>query len=231
MLPGRLPHSALWTAALLLWLGMETLGHIRQKNLHTIINYIMRFQVQYSFAVSLSRTYCDNPSGLKQELRKNELMRLWAAINRKGGLYDPKEGHIVAAQVNPLDRGAEHSEWRLLWGQQQSPVQKLLARTYNSSSCLIFFTLNSPCVTTCLQENGPYNILKMVSDTFLNISNDYKAFVFQKIYWRDWENEMPQSLLDAWHQLKNVPLLRCDNNGCRDCSGNDPNTNRCLARM
>ncbi|CAM5123230.1 unnamed protein product [Natator depressus] len=231
MLPGRLPHSAPWTAALLLWLGMGTLGHIREENLHTIINYITRFQVQYSFAVSLNRTYCDNPSDLRPELHEDELTRMWAAINQKGGLYDPEEGHIVAAQVKRLGRVAEHSEWRLLWGHRQSPVQKLLARTYKSSSCLIFFTLNSPCVGTCLEENGPYNILQMVSDTFRPISENYKAFVFRQIFWVDDKPEKRRSLLDAWHRLDNVPLLRCDNNGCRDCSGNNPNTNHCLGRM
>ncbi|CAM4617370.1 unnamed protein product [Lepidochelys kempii] len=233
MLPGRLPHSTLWTAALLLWLGMGTLGHIRRKNLHTIINYITRFGVdeQYSFAVSLSRTYCDNPSGLEQELREDELTSMQAAINQKGGLYDPKEGHIVAARVNCLGRAGQHTEWRLLRGHRQSPVGKLLARTYKSSSCLIFFTLNSPCVGTCLQKKGPYNILKMVSDTFRHISKNYKAFVFQQIYKRDWESEKRRSLLQAWHRLDNVPLLLCNNNGYRDCRGNNPNTNRCLPRM
>ncbi|CAM5123224.1 unnamed protein product [Natator depressus] len=232
MLPGRLPHSAPWTAALLLWLGMGTLGHIREENLHTIINYITRFRVraQYSFAVSLNRTYCDNPSDLRPELREDELTSMWAAINQKDSLYDPEEGHIVAAQVTSQGGSAEHTERSLLWGHRQSPVGKLLARTYNSSSCLIFFTLNSPCVGTCLQEYGPYNILQMVRDTFLNISENYKAFVFQQIFWVDWEHEKRRSLLRAWHRLDNVPLLLCDNKSCRDCSGNNPNTNRCLPR-
>ncbi|EMP28664.1 hypothetical protein UY3_14239 [Chelonia mydas] len=80
----------------------------------------------------------------------------------------------------------------------------------------------------CYDKNGSYNILQIVSNSFRPINN-YKAFVFRQIYWE--HNITSQTWLQAWHQLRNMPQLRCEINSCQDCSRNDPNTNTCLDRM
>ncbi|XP_044844273.1 scavenger receptor cysteine-rich domain-containing group B protein-like [Mauremys mutica] len=201
----------------------ETVGSINPAALRETVDHVDKdgLAVEYAFAVSLQKASCENPSGLEQVLRRNKLRDMQAAINPEGVLYDPDEGPIVAARMQRLGRAGEHAEWRLLQGDRNSPVQKLLARTYNERSCLIFFTIRSPCAGTCLLVKRPHNILRMVSDTFRPIDHNYKAFVFWQIYRQDRDLDS-QSLLEAWHQLPNVPLLRCDTNGCRDCRGNDP---------
>nr|XP_025036246.1 uncharacterized protein LOC112544375 [Pelodiscus sinensis] len=227
LVPGRLPCSTLWMAALLLWLGTGALGDISTDNLHTIIQYIKPYgvNVEYAFAVSLPTSICRDPSRLAEALPHEELQNMNRAIRRSGSLYDPTGGHIVAAQV--MYQGPRvrlHPEWRLLHGGQNSPVRKLLARTPQEKRCLIFFTRDSPCLRTCLRKNGNFNILPMVRDTFSLADNNYQAFVFQQIY--DKDQGKGQELLDAWSELRGaVPLMRCDNNGCRNYAG-DGTSNR-----
>ncbi|KAH1180622.1 hypothetical protein KIL84_001556 [Mauremys mutica] len=230
-----MPRAGLLLLPLLLCFGPETAGSIDTAVLKDIVDHVHPSWVtaQYSFAVSLNTTYCQNTTGLEQELPVRQLRSMRNAIrqnSQEGGLYDPADGNIVAASVNYLNEKArEHTEWRLLHSDQnqKSPVQKLLDRTYKNNSCLIFFTLNSPCVRTCLPMNKPFNILNMVKNTFHPIDNNFKAFVFQQIYQ---ETMKPEMRLQAWQQLNDVPLYRCDKDGCRDCSGNNPNTNPCLDR-
>ncbi|KAG6922987.1 hypothetical protein G0U57_000303 [Chelydra serpentina] len=231
-----MPRAGLLLLPLLLCFGPETIGSIKPVTLKKIVDYVNQYGVnkQYSFAVSLGKDYCKDGSGLRQMLPTDDLQAMQKAINRAGGLYDKANKHIVAAAVNYLNETArEHSEWRLLHSDQNrmSPVQMLLNQTHKNMSCLIFFTLNSPCVKTCLEKKNTYNILQLVNDTFHPIDNDYKAFVFQKIYEKD-QGLDSKILLEAWHRLPNVPLFRCDNNNCRNCSENDPktNTNACLDR-
>ncbi|XP_023968108.2 uncharacterized protein LOC112060693 [Chrysemys picta bellii] len=234
LVSGWLPRAGLLLLPLLLCFGPETTRSINPAALRDIVDHADKdgLAVEYAFAVSLEKASCENPSGLEQMLPRNKLWEMQAAINAEGSLYDPDEGPIVAAWMKHLGRGGEHAEWRLLQGDQNSPVQKLLARPYNERSCLIFFTVRSPCAGTCLLVKRPHNILQMVSDTFRPIDHNYKAFVFRQIYRQDRDLD-PQSLLEAWHRLPDVPLLRCDTKGCRDCRGNDPNTdtNACLDEM
>ncbi|XP_030400588.1 uncharacterized protein LOC115641522 [Gopherus evgoodei] len=231
MVSGRMPRAGLLLLPFLLCFGPETVGSINPAALREIGNHVNKdgLAVEYAFAVSLQKASCENPSGLEQVLPRNKLQDMQAAINPEGVLYDPDEGPIVAARMKRLGRAGEHAEWRLLQGDWNSPVQKLLARTYNERSCLIFFTIRLPCTGTCLLVKRSHNILRMVSDTFHLIDHNYKAFIFRQIYRQDRDLDS-QSLLEAWHRLPDVPLLRCDTNGCKDCRGNDPKTdpNACL---
>ncbi|XP_034645245.1 uncharacterized protein LOC117887112 [Trachemys scripta elegans] len=229
-----MPRAGLLLLPLLLCFGPETTGSIDPATRREIGDHVNKdgLAVEYAFAVSLEKASCENPSGLEQVQPRNKLWEMQAAINPEDSLYDPDEGPIVAARMKRLGMTGQHAEWHLLQGDQNSPVQKLLAWPYNERSCLIFFTVRSPCAGTCLLVKRPHNILQMVSDTFRPIDHNYKAFVFRQIYRQDRDLD-PQSLLEAWHRLPDVPLLRCDTKGCRDCSGNDPNTdtNACLDEM
>ncbi|CAM5130770.1 unnamed protein product [Natator depressus] len=216
LVPGRMPRAGFLLLPLLLCFGTETVESTKPAALREIVDHVDKdgLAVEYAFAVSLEKATCENPSGLEQVLPRNKLQDMQAAIKQEGGLQDPDKGNIVAAWM------------------KNSPVQKLLVRTYNERSCLIFFTIHSPCAGTCQLVKRPRNILQMVSDTFRPIDNNYKAFVFRQIYRQD-RDLGPKSLLEAWHRLPNVPLLRCDTNGCRDCRGNDPktDTNACLDEL
>ncbi|XP_044845280.1 uncharacterized protein LOC123350670 [Mauremys mutica] len=224
LVPGRMVRAGLLLLPLLLCFGLrDCQTAINLTALRDIVDHVDKygFTTEYAFAVSLNKSYCQNATDIKAVLPLDELRAMQAAINEGDRLYNPSQGNIVAAAVPNKPR--EHAERRLLQGDQDSPVSKLLARTSrenNNNICLIFFTLNSPCVGKCLNDKTQYNILQPVSDIFGSIRDNYKAFVFQKIWYE--RNETRESLLKAWHQMKNVPLYRCDNTGCKDCFGNNP---------
>ncbi|KAG6922903.1 hypothetical protein G0U57_000600, partial [Chelydra serpentina] len=224
MVSGRMPRAGLLLLPLLLCFGPETAGSTNPAALREIVDHVDRdgLDVEYAFAISLEKASCENTSGLEQVLPRNKLLKMQAAINPEDSLDDPDEGHVAAARM----------ERHLLQGDQNSPVQKVLAWTYNERSCLIFFTVRSPCMGPCLLGKRPHNILRLVSDTFRPIDPNYKAFVFRQIY-QQHRGLDPKPLLEAWHRLPNVPLLRCDTNGCRACRGNDPDTDTeaCMDEM
>ncbi|CAM2110258.1 unnamed protein product [Caretta caretta] len=117
-----MPRAGLLLLTLLLCFGPETVRIINPAALREIVDHV---------------------------LPGNKLWDMQAAINEEGGLHDTDEGHIVAARMKHLGRAGEHAERHLLQGNQNSPVQKLLAWTYNERSCLIFFTIHSPCAGMC----------------------------------------------------------------------------------
>ncbi|KAM9113621.1 uncharacterized protein ACDP82_020262 isoform 4-T4 [Pangshura tecta] len=235
LVPRRMPRAGLLLLPLLLCFGPETAGSISTQVLRHIVDHVDKhgFETEYAFAVSLKKLYCQNAADIEAVLPIDELRAMQAAISGGDRLYDPGQGNIVAAAVRAMpNMYTEHAEWRLLQGGRNSPVSKLLARTSgqnNNNICLIFFTLSSPCVGKCLNDKKHYNILEPVSNIFGPIDNNYKAFVFRKIFHNDRNHETRESLLKAWQQMKNVPLYLCDNKDCRDCFGN--NSDDCMDGM
>ncbi|XP_053865945.1 uncharacterized protein LOC128826602 isoform X2 [Malaclemys terrapin pileata] len=231
-----MPRAGLLLLPLLLCFGPETAGSINLTALKKIVDHVNRYggvKYQYAFAVSLPHATCTDPQDVATYLPMTELNSMRTTINQSNALYNPPSGNIVAARPKEVNttKGnyTEHSEWRLLSG-PNSLVAQLTARTYRRDSCLILFTLNSPCSTKCLNKTGQFNIMGMTSAAFSAINKNYKAFVFQKIFHYDMKPEVTRKdLLEAWHRLRNVPLLRCDNNPCQDCASVDPRNNPCLA--
>ncbi|XP_039373696.1 uncharacterized protein LOC120393186 [Mauremys reevesii] len=234
--PGRMPRAGLLLLPLLLCFGPETVGSINPAALKKIVDHVNNnggVNKQYAFATALPHATCSNPQDVATYLPMAQLADMRRKIGPFGALYNPPNGNIVAARpktvITPRGNYTEHSEWRLLSG-PNSLVAQLTARTYGQNSCLILFTFNSPCSSKCLREAGRSNIVNMTSAAFLAINNNFKAFVFQKIFDYDMKPEVTrQALLQAWHRLRHVPLLRCDNNGCQDCAPVDPRNNPCLA--
>ncbi|CAM4702801.1 unnamed protein product, partial [Caretta caretta] len=234
--PGWMLRAGLLLLLLLLCFGTETVGSIDPATLRVIVDYVNHYggvNSQYAFAVSLPHATCRKPQNIERYLPRTQLGDMKDIIRPFGALYNPPSGNIVAARprevIIPTGKYTEHSEWRLLSG-RKSLVAQLMHRTYGQNSCLILFTFNSPCSTKCLRKAGRSNIVQMTSAAFLAIDNNYKAFVFQKIFSYDLRPVVTrQDLLQAWHRLRHVPLLRCDNNGCQDCAATDPENNRCLA--
>nr|XP_025038730.1 uncharacterized protein LOC106731753 [Pelodiscus sinensis] len=230
-------RAGLLLLPLLLCFGPETAGSINPDALREIVDHVTRnggVNKQYAFAATLPHGTCRNPQDVSTYLPRDKLAEMRRSIRQFGDLYNPPDGNIVAARpknVATLNRNyTEHSEWRLLHGDQNSLVAQLKNRTFGQNSCLILFSFNSPCSTKCLRQAGRDNIVQMTSDAFRPLDNNYKAFVFQQIFDYDLKNGVTcQGLLDAWHRLRNVPLLRCDNNGCRDCAAAEPQNNPCLA--
>ncbi|XP_053865946.1 uncharacterized protein LOC128826605 [Malaclemys terrapin pileata] len=229
-----MPRAGLLLLPFLLCFGPETAGSIDPAALKVIVDYVNQpitlREFQYAFVVSLRREKCDQPTNLQEQLPKEALNDMNKALTKQGSQYIPNNWPIVAARPKSQRTHWEHSERRLLNGGQNSLVAQLKARTCTPNCCLILFTFNSPCTSMCLVENGPYNILSMTSNTFSDVNNNYKAFVFQRIYANDTRPVVTRhELLQAWHRLPNVSLLRCDHNGCQDCAATDPENNPCLA--
>ncbi|KAG6922809.1 hypothetical protein G0U57_000970 [Chelydra serpentina] len=231
---GWMPRAGLLLLPLLLCFGPETAGSINPAMLRKIVDHVHNnggVNKQYAFAATLPHATCNNPQDVATYLPIRQLADMRNKIRPFGALYNPPSGNIVAARprevITPSGKYTEHSEWRLLSG-SNSLVAQLTARTYGRNSCLIFFTFNSPCSTKCLREAGRSNIVGMTSAAFSPINNNFKAFVFQKIFDYDLKPVVTrQALLDAWHRLRDVPLLRCDN-GCQDCASTDTRNHPCL---
>ncbi|XP_044844237.1 uncharacterized protein LOC123349967 [Mauremys mutica] len=156
---------------------------------------------QYAFTTALPHGTCSNPQDVATYLHKHQLKAMREMIRPFGALYNPPSGNIVATRpkevIKPRGKYTEHSEWHLL-SSPNSLVAQLTARTYGQNSCLILFTFNSPCSTKYLREAGRSNIMGMTSAAFSAIDNNFKAFVFQKIFDYDMKPEVTrQALLQA----------------------------------
>lgn len=127
-----------------------------------------------------------------------------------------KGTELVAAGVQKQPRPA-HSEFLLLDPVNNSPLTYLLNKRKNG--CVVFYTLNSPCMNTCL--TGKYNIIPGVNK--LKNYKGIKAFVFKNI-WNHDQNK-PEELKEKLKTIADrVPLYRCrNNNQCILCG--EPNSN------
>ncbi|CAM5130712.1 unnamed protein product [Natator depressus] len=216
--PGQMPRSGLLLLPLLLCFWPETARSIDPATLREIVDYVnwplTLGKCQYAFVVSLPRETCNQPTSLQEQPPQEVLTAMNQALARQGRPYTPNDGPIVAAWPRRGRTHWQHSEWRLLHGDENSSVAQLKARTCRPNCCLILFTLSLPCTSMCL-ACGSFNMLGTTRAAFSDIDNNYQAFVFQRIFVNDtWPMVTRQELLDAWHRLHNVPLLRCDNNGC-----------------
>ncbi|XP_053216888.1 uncharacterized protein LOC128399441 [Podarcis raffonei] len=222
----RLGFSLL-SVTFLLCLTSGAFGSIDPDKLKAIIDYIREYGIpnnHYAVAVRLDNTYCRNPTrqNLETALPTNQMTQMQTAIKQENGMYDPDQiGDVVAARPKTLKRSAEHAEWRLLTGGQNSPVERILANK-DQNSCLIFFSKLSPCVNRCLNENDMRNIVQMVNPLFNRYNEDARAFVFETVYRRDTQKEK-EVVVEAWERIQNSPLFRCynDNRGCIQCFDNN----------
>ncbi|KAA0701735.1 hypothetical protein E1301_Tti021202 [Triplophysa tibetana] len=191
---------------------------------------------QYATAINVPKVQCQagfNPSQknfLTQEDAKNvrnvigdESTALYQgqqliAAGNKNREHPKKKNEIV--QI--------HSESLLLNPPKNppgnSPMTNLLNR--NKQNCSVFYTLNSPCVDTCLNEKGPYSILKAL-DSWKKHSG-IKAFVFKEF----WKFDLEKDLQSKFKLVASrVPLYRCvTETKCYACKGegNDPIDQNCL---
>ncbi|CAI5790423.1 Hypothetical predicted protein [Podarcis lilfordi] len=228
---------SLLSVTFLLCLTSGAFGSIDPDKLKAIIDYIREYGIRtghYAVAVRLDNTYCRNPTrqNLETALPTNQMSEMRRAITEENGIYNPPQiGDVVAARPRSLTYFAEHAEWRLLNGGQNSPVERILANK-DQNSCLIFFSKLSPCVGRCLNENNMRNIVQVVNPLFNRFNEDARAFVFQFIYARDAERE-DTVVLGAWQRIQHAPLFRCyaGKRACIKCFNHDQShTNSpCLA--
>nr|XP_055053429.1 uncharacterized protein LOC129438635 [Misgurnus anguillicaudatus] len=98
----------------------------------------------------------------------------------------------------------EHSEFRL-----KNHLKDILNV---KDKCVIFFTVNSPCLTTCLADNGQYTIKSSL--TMLQAYQGIKALAFKKVWKQDTIEALKAKLMAIAH---NLPSYQCESNnaGCK----------------
>nr|XP_055053376.1 uncharacterized protein LOC129438604 [Misgurnus anguillicaudatus] len=170
---------------------------------------------QYSAAINVPQEQCHDFKPSTVNFLKND----------KGNNVK----NIIKDETNPVYKGEEliaagvqkpphtaHSEFLLLNPANKSPLTYLLNK--RNDGCVVFYTLNSPCMNTCL--TGKYNIIPGVDE--LKNYQGIKAFAFKNIWTHDQgEPELKEKLKTI---ADRVPLYRCQNNKqCILCG--EPNSN------
>ncbi|XP_036412394.1 uncharacterized protein LOC118797221 [Colossoma macropomum] len=160
---------------------------------------------QFAVAINVPARYCtagsnlDDGSFLKND-KPDAAKRDMNGVNK---LYQGKE-LIGALRKSSNNKGFYHSEYLLLRepDPEHSPMKNLLNK--NKDGCVIFYTYNSPCIGTCLHEDGDRNILDA-----LYIFTGHQgptAFVYNRIFNYDKRNF---DLEEYLKKINEVPLYRC----------------------
>ncbi|XP_068089291.1 uncharacterized protein [Hyperolius riggenbachi] len=186
------------------------------------------FTFQYAFVVKLAATECRqlNENTIREALTLNQrqLNDLRNTV-RNYGIY---EGRRIVAASYSNETPRNHAEYRLLESVNRapSPVQNLLNRG-SRAGCVVFYSLYSPCLTRCVNERRPYNIINEL-DVFNGIAEGNKAFVFRDVYSEDIDRS-PTEIWQAWGALNNrMTLYRCTDNNCIRCFQEGLFTGQCL---
>ncbi len=95
-----------------------------------------------------------------------------------------------------------------------SPLTELMNR--RNDGCVVFYTLNSPCINRCLNNNNHNKNIIPGLDR-LSAYQGIKAFVYTYIYRHD---QNKPNLRQKLQMIANrVPLYRCNQQGCILCGG------------
>ncbi|XP_043072604.1 uncharacterized protein LOC122323037 isoform X2 [Puntigrus tetrazona] len=182
---------------------------------------------QYAVAINVPKNQCKkgfipskSPNFLKDD-KKAEVKNIISADENP--VYVGNE--LIAAGVQKKPNTA-HSEYLLMNPPDNSPLTNLLNK--RNDGCVVFYTLNSPCMNTCL--SGKYNIIGGLNK--LKAYGGIKAFAFKNIWSQDQTRQD-----DLKEKLKliasRVPLYRCNGNACTLCGepGSDTEINvSCLTK-
>ncbi|KAI4871402.1 hypothetical protein NFI96_009404, partial [Prochilodus magdalenae] len=201
--------SVLLLAVLPLFLrGTEATG-VDQNALARIISKIQKEyspygEGQYAVAINVPVKYCSAGSNPDDGhfLKNDKPDAAKRAMKGDARVYKGQE-LIGATRKQSTTKGFLHSEYLLLRDpdEEHSLMMNLLNK--KKDGCVIFYTLNSPCIGTCLYEDGGRHILKALS----MIKGRANAFVYTQIFHRDAKNGELEEYLNNVH--KEVPLYRC----------------------
>uniref|UniRef100_A0A8C5MTL9 Uncharacterized protein n=1 Tax=Leptobrachium leishanense TaxID=445787 RepID=A0A8C5MTL9_9ANUR len=183
-------------------------------------------KISYAYVVALKK--CNNLNTEKNvekalSLTDKEIMDIQQAIkDQKVYLGD----NIAAATYTGKGKTSKHSEYHLLTPSgknKPSPVEALLKKQ-KGAKCVLFYTLNSPCLGKCLNVEKSSSIVDKLN-VFSKIND--RALVFTDVYRNDLNME---NLADAFKTVNGkISLYRCLGKGCIRCvdSGSVMNNN-CL---
>ncbi|XP_052407472.1 uncharacterized protein LOC127952776 [Carassius gibelio] len=183
---------------------------------------------QYALSIYVPPAHCvDKHAKIKNVFDKEDATLVKMLLNRGDKCELCTELKNVIAS-RPDMKTSEHSEHVLLYPVGNSLMDKLLAKA-RDQSCVVFYSYNSPCVTTCLQSAD--NILEGLRN-WINkrkIEGQMNAFVFQEIWDKDKDLQTEFKKIDEI-----VPLYRCRRNRnvmqCKKCVNNNVVDPFCLPK-
>ncbi|XP_044147306.1 uncharacterized protein LOC122935597 [Bufo gargarizans] len=216
-------------AALCLWsCALTVTPLLNEEQVRRANNYIQQqfakdFNYQYAYFVRFTADECNRGltnQVLREALKNEDADDLYQKVNNYG-IYEGNR--MVAASFLEHEHYTDHSEYRLLTPDNNSPIRKLLGKE-PVVGCAIFYSLNSPCITKCIRPNGNYNIINLLQSV-TNIPQD-KVFAFGKVFRYDAGN--PETWT-SWRTLNDyMPLYRCNGNNCIHCFKNGVQQNNCM---
>lgn len=192
---------------------------------------------QYSYVVVFTQQECDQLS--KKTVDKLQLLQKEEPADIERSLADDKfiyQGkQMVFAQYKTRDPNSNtdhniHSENRLLSTEDEScksHAEKLLSNNHEAA-CVIFYTLNSPCVSACMDCMKSMCIIPKLY-IFNRINS--RAFVYKDLYIDDLRNKREKEMENGFTKIyEKIPLIRCFDGNCIDCfkSAKDKINSRCI---
>ncbi|XP_052437494.1 uncharacterized protein LOC127976943 [Carassius gibelio] len=179
---------------------------------------------QYAVAINVPKKQCKKgfkPSTSRDFLREDRNVDVRKIISAdKNPVYEGKE--LIAAGVQTTPNPA-HSEFLLMNPPDDSPLTRLLNKRKNG--CVVFYTLNSPCMKTCLNDRGKFNIIGGLNK--LKNYGGIKAFVFKNIWHHD--RNRTNELREKFQMIaSHIPLYRCEPENCTLCGSNTQIKGACL---
>ncbi|KAF4104413.1 hypothetical protein G5714_015400 [Onychostoma macrolepis] len=159
---------------------------------------------QYATAINVPKHQC------QQNFDQNNFLTQENAVNVKNAITDETNALYQGAELIAAGTKKEgfniHSESLLLNPADNSPMTKLLNK--RKDGCSVFYTFESPCVDSCLNETRDHNILKALKNW--KEHSGIKAFVFKNI----WKHDDGKDLQPEFKKIvAHVPLYRCKGAG------------------
>ncbi|XP_073780292.1 uncharacterized protein [Danio rerio] len=176
---------------------IETLSRLKQ-----YFHMYVYDKGQYAVAINVPKEQCQ--SGFEPSKDNFLTKENWDDVTIQRNSKKVYEGtELIAAGVHK----EAHSEYLLMNPENNSPLTRLLN---NKNRCVVFYTLNSPCVGKCL-----YNKVVLAGLKELQKYQGMKAFVYTNIYTEDQTDPELRAELKTIADL--VPLYRCKGNSCISC--------------
>ncbi|XP_073528993.1 uncharacterized protein [Phyllobates terribilis] len=221
-------------AAVYMWTSLLTVTPlIDEQQVRRVKSYIderftMKFGKQFAYVVKFTEDECKknlSKQVIEEALRYESKERMAKEVARDS-IY---EGHrMVLSTYQKCEKCRRrsyslHAEYRLLDGDFSSPVSRLLLKQ-PFAQCTIFYSLNSPCTSKCLNPDGRYYIIHKLSGLF----PDDKVFAFTEVFHRDTGERNLPIVRRRWGNLNsNQHLYRCTEYQCFQCFQNGALRNEC----
>lgn len=175
---------------------------------------------QYAVAINVPRKQCQSGFNPFKEpfLTHDPSEAVRHVLRDSMNVYRSRQ--LIAAGVDK--KNDLHSEHLLMYPLDDSPLKHLM--NHNSNGCVVFYTLLSPCIHRCLNND----IIPGLDQ--LGAYQGFKAFIFTLIYKFD-QNNINLLSTELKKIADRVPLYRCNSDGfilCGEPGSNKPVIDQCL---